>query len=258
MPENDIHPTIATNLNNIITDIMTEVIPSNILTPEMTSTLRNLMMHSVIELITGIVKEITPLIIQTTVESLRESSLAQVTDDIESYEYEFEMFQKVNGTYMDEVLEQRAQVYYNYRHCDALLDAYNDCLATEPIILPKKFRFVSYVTDEDNFYSVTKFELQRFLCECETLNSRRAKCLSEIYELDTGVEEFVKGCNCSQEVEAIALVRWKELLTEDVQRIDKQWIYKINNRKVAFEKDKLFIEKQRLERLKSNREITEY
>ena len=108
---------------------------------------------------------------------------------MKEHEKQFNIFRTENKDYLNKKLNEREDVYYKYRRCDAYLDLYGESLAKEPLYIPKKFRSDSYhVMNEDELRSVTKFELQRFQSECEIFNIRRKQFLKEITTIDTQIE----------------------------------------------------------------------
>ena len=236
---------------------------SNTLSEEMVESIKEIIRDTIIQILPDIVKQmttiipeiitqITPIIVKTTTDNYSNREKAEVRR--KENEKNFNDFRAENKAYMDKKLSEREEKYYKYRRSDVNLELYGECLAEEPVYIPRKFRSDSFhVMNEAELRSVTKFELQRFQSECEILNLRRTQFLKEITTIDDQIEEFIKNKNLNDGVTSLAVSRWNECKTEEIKRIDEKMVKKMESTQEAYAKDKVYITNHQNERIKGSK-----
>ena len=182
---------LSSYLIPVVDIYVTSIIPQLIkdITPAITS------------LLPTIIKEVSTTIIDTTKNTLKNvSNVNDITKNIMNPQQEFRKFIDKNGNHMDTVLKEREDIYDSFTRSDNLLNMYNDCMAEEPIYIPRKFRSDAFhVTSTAELNSVIKFEQHRFNSECEILTHRRTHFKKELEIIDTNIKYFVDYQPMSEE-----------------------------------------------------------
>ena len=128
-------------------------------------------------------------------------------------------------------------------------------MEAEPIYIPRKWRNDNYhVMTERELNVLTNLELKRFQTECEILRLPRDDFKQRTDHIDKDITEFIEKENISSESKKWLLKRWEECIEEDKNKIVKKWEEKLRGTRIQFEKDKVFIERHRTERIKRSTE----
>ena len=158
---------------------------------------------------------------------------------------------------MNEQLIDREKELYKYIRNVSLLDLYTECMETEPIYVPRKWRNDNYhVMSERELNVLTNLELKRFQTECEILRLRRDDFKQRTEHIDKNITEFIENKNISIKSKEWLLKRWDECTREDENKITKKWDEKLRGTRKQFEKDREFIQHHRRERIKKNTEFS--
>ena len=166
-------------------------------------------------------------------------------------------FIKNNQTFMNEQLIDREKELYKYIRNVSLLDLYTECLETEPVYVPRKWRNDNYhVMSERELTVLTNLELKRFQTECEILRLRRDDFKQRTEHIDKNITEFIEKENISLQSKEWLLKRWEECIREDENKITKKWEQKLRGTRNQFEKDREFIQHHRTKRIKKNTEFS--
>ena len=213
-------------LTNVMKNTMIEILPDII--------------KQVTPVMSVIIKELTPLIMKSTANAYEKTrtNVEEVEETQRRHETQFKTFKAKNKKDFDNKLEERKEYFSKFRGHDMHLEIYGQCLAKEPVHIPKKFRTDDYyVNDEEELTSVKKFELQRFRSEVEILTKRRNFTLQKMAEIDENVISTIKKANLPIEVEIMACERWHVCVDNDTKRYDEISLGKRNSTIEAMKKD---------------------
>ena len=227
MSTGEITENIVKQLTESLPEIMKVVIPS------------------IIELIPNILKELMPTIIRTCKEEIKKhtndnnttptagpSNNKNIENDVIKYK------RKYKDTF-DELLKKRENAYYGYAKNEHTIDLYNDCMESNPIYIPKKFRQDDYNTMTDEEIPIIKnLALQRCKAEVDLCNIRRNKATEKVIATDKEADKIINGIPTCEEVKSKLKDRWTECITTDMNKVNKKWEQKIASHKVAFTEDK--------------------
>ena len=86
---------------------------------------------------------------------------------------ELEEFMRSNNATQSNFIKKRKDEFYKYTRCNSLLNLCNDCLAEEPMYIPRKFRQHSIQTINDREKQLyEKLNLEKLKTETEILTTR--------------------------------------------------------------------------------------
>ena len=152
---------------------------------------------------------------------------------------------------LDDKLERRDQEYYKYARDNDLLRLYGECMALEPLYVPKKFRNDKYhVMSERELTIINKLELKRLQTECEILTGRRDEFQKRCNAFDAEVNEIISMCDLSDKAAQICLKRWTDLVAGDIKRVDQKMAKKYEGMKNSFMRDREYLQYERYLRVK--------
>ena len=152
---------------------------------------------------------------------------------------------------LDDKLERRDQEYYKYARDNDLLRLYGECMALEPLYVPKKFRNDKYhVISERELTIINKLELKRLQTECEILAGRRDEFQKRCNAFDAEVKDILSMSDLSDKAAEICLKRWTDLVAGDIKRVDQKMAKKYERMKNAFKRDREYLQYERYLRVK--------
>ena len=152
---------------------------------------------------------------------------------------------------LDDKLERRDQEYYKYARDNDLLRLYGECMALEPLYVPKKFRNDKYhVMSERELTIINKLELKRLQTECEILAGRRDEFQKRCNAFDAEVKDILSMSDLSDKAAEICLKRWTDLVAGDIKRVDQKMAKKYEGMKNAFKRDREYLQYERYLRVK--------
>ena len=159
----------------------------------------------------------------------------------ETTDYAMEFFNN-HHLHWNKMLNHRENIYYKYARNDHLLQLYGDCLAEEPIYIPRKFRNDNYhTTSQAEINVLTRSNLQKFQTECEVLRIRRDRIITEIVEKDDVINKFIITHSTNNQCHIQLSELYQEEINRDINKINNNWKKKIEITKNYFKngKDKL-------------------
>ena len=167
---------------------------------------------------------------------------------------EFRRFSNENYDYMTYMLRKREDIYFKLTRCKSLIALYDEHLAATPAYVPKKFRKDSYhLLSRAEYTKLHETELQRLKTEKEILKMRLTKFTSNLQELDTEIQNFVKLLQGpKKETKDAIMQRWVELTNADTERINNKWTKNISNLKTISTKDQEHLRKYLEQRFPTN------
>ena len=232
---------VMDKLKDLLLEKMSEMIPK---------LLNDIMLPSIFKEITPSVIDIAKDVVET---YLRDNNIVQqrVEECSVSTEAEFQSFKNSFSTLMNEKLKKREEEYYKYARCENLLNIYGQCMQMEPLYIPRQFRSDKFhVMSKEELHIITKMDLKTFQSRCEILRIRREEFSSRAIAIDKEVEELIEQTNMSSAARKKCLERWQLLLQEDIDKVNKKWVKKIEGMSKAFERDREFLQKHQQTRIK--------
>ena len=158
-------------------------------TSQQLESIKQIVIDSINLLLPKIIKEITPLIIQTS-RDLVNKNFNNVDNIIVDQDATKPFFNQ-HHLQWNKLLIQRKDLYYKYARCEKLLLLYAECIEEDPIYVPRKFRQDSYHTNSQAERNVINTSnLHRFQTECEILRIRREQYMKEITSKDDYIKKF--------------------------------------------------------------------
>ena len=152
---------------------------------------------------------------------------------------EINYFMDKNVKHMDEKLFERENNNYKHARCVNLLNLYTECMESEPLYIPRKFRKDNYHVKSDAERNVIKsLELKAFQSECEILRIHRDLFKQRMDFTDSEVKDFITNNDVSTDTKTWLSKRWEECINKDDEKVNKKWKKKLESTKTAFEKDK--------------------
>ena len=200
--------------------------------------IKEIVVESINTLLPKILKEVTPLIIQTSKNIINKelSSTNHVT--VKEVDIQDE-FYKHHHLEWNKLLNHRENLFYKHERNDQLLELYEECLAEEPIYIPRKFRNDKYhvnTVEERNI--VMKSNIQKLQSECEILKLRRDNFASDIIKQDEKIGNFINNVSSNTCLKNELNKIHNEEINRDMQRIKTQRNKKNISTKEAFKRDK--------------------
>ena len=136
-------------------------------------------------------------------------------------------------------IKKRKDEFYKYTRCDRLINLYNDCLAEEPMYIPRKFRQDTIYTMNDHEKKIyEKLNLEKLKTEMEIITTRREHFRLKLDSIDSEFKAWLEMKELSEELENKILLRWQKDVENTNKRIDEVWDKNIEGKKNAFMKDK--------------------
>ena len=211
---------------------------SRIKVPDQLLKIKEIVVESINTLLPKILKEVTPLIIQTSKNIINKelSSTNHVT--VKEVDIQDE-FYKHHHLEWNKLLNHRENLFYKHERNDQLLELYEECLAEEPIYIPRKFRNDKYhvnTVEERNI--VMKSNIQKLQSECEILKLRRDNFASDIIKQDEKIGNFINNVSSNTCLKNELNKIHNEEINRDMQRIKTQRNKKNISTKEAFKRDK--------------------
>lgn len=213
------------------------------------------LIREVVPVISTIITEITPTIVKSTADVSREINTQTLKQQKQrdTSETVFQTFVQNHKSELDVVFAKRCESYKSFVSLDLRVRLYKEALEKTPVYIPKKYRNDKYyVHDEEELESVTKFELARFVSEMEIATKRRGYMLKEITQADEKAMDIIKNAKLTQDVEDMALNRWKESTAREKKKIDEGIAKQEASTREAYAKDEAFLRKHQVDRLKKN------
>ena len=123
---------------------------------------------------------------------------------------------------------KREQAYYRYAKLEHYLDLYAECMQSEPLYIPKKFRKDNqHVVSPSEVPVLRKMEIDSFRAECEILCIKRDEYTAKCITFDNELQNIIAQYDCSEVVKSKLHERWETLINEDIARINGKWKKKI-------------------------------
>ena len=158
-----------------------------------------------------------------------------------------------NRQSFNKLLDKREDLFYKNHRYNRLLDLYTECMESEELYIPRKFRNDdTHYMNQNESTVYRKLELQRFQAECEIYRIRRDNFKSDLKKLDEQISQTIKETTINIEQQTIIREQFDKYINQDVERISKRWDTKIDSLQLAFKKDK--IEHYSNKNSKTNRE----
>ena len=210
-------------------------------TTEQLLKIKEIIIDSINTLLPKILIEVTPLIIQTSkniVDKEWSKQTLNTCSNVKQVNTSDEFYQQ-HHLQWNKLLNHRENLYYKHERSDQLLELYNNCLAEEPIYIPRKFRNDKYhVNTKEEKHIVMKSNIQKLQNECEILKLRRDNFASEIIKQDEKINLFITDVTTSTTLTNELKTLHNEEIQRDMDRINSQRKKKFNSTKESFQRDK--------------------
>ena len=241
---------------------------SSVLSPEIMQSLREEVKKALVEMIPGVIKELTPVVLDiikvmapVIVDSTREHTthiqeMQRTAEETKLKHGEiFKEFTKRHTTAFNELMEEKKKWLQRYLTLTWQLELYDEYLASGESYIPREYRKDDYyVHDEEELASVIKFEAQRFRSEYEIMAKRRKFMLEKVENIDESAKKIINDENIPEEVKDTATKRWFDFSKEYMKPMEAEVVKKKQSTIEANNKDKEFYKKHQLERLKNRKQ----
>ena len=226
------------------------------LSEEQLNVINRSIVENINKCIPEIIERVTPLImekIDTHLKQFWSNDKRNTELSFPSIKQEAEHFIYSNSKLWSDLLQKRKDFVYKFTRCERLLDLYGECLQEEPMYIPRKFsNDKTYVTSQEELNVVRRNDLNNLQSECEILKLRKYNLLENIANQDKILEEKLREGKINQQVKKEILFYWDCDMTKDIENVNKKWETKILGMTKAYEKDKRFLETEKVRRIPFN------
>ena len=226
------------------------------LSSEIVDSLKELIKEKLSTMLPNILQELAPTITELAkeaiVEHISKSDMLEekLFESFSSAREEVDSFMDSFAKEIEEKLSKRKSAYYKYARHENFVNLYEECLTSDPIYVPKKFRYDKYHVMSVNELSYIKdMEIQRLRSEIQILGSRRDEFAKRCMDFDHEFLEMIHNSNVSNKASKQLQDRWHKLVKKDADRVNTDWESKTKSMKDIFEKDKKFYEKNQQARI---------
>ena len=226
MSAEEIANAVNEKLVEVLPDVIVKILP-NILTMFPT-------------LMKDIIPHIMPLIVNACKDEINNTTLTRQTSTSANVNVQREVdhFLRTKGKIIDAILERRETAYYRYAKCEHHLDLFGECMESQPMYIPKKFRKDNqHVVVQSELAVIKRQELSDFRSECEITRIRRDEYTAKCIQCDDEVKNILHTSNLSEDAVSKLQERWDNLINGDIDRINTKWKKKISGTRETYKKD---------------------
>ena len=222
---------------------------------ELTS-IKTLLATKICDVLPGLLEDILPGMIAGILPKMMENIENKTRVQLDARR-DAERFMNDNPTKFNECTKERLQVYERYQRCDSLLTLWDECMAEQPPYVPRKFRKDRYhVNDQEELNIITRRGLANFRCEYDILRKRHREFANKVNEQDDMVYAYVESLGISRESKFEISKIWERDTKTDEEKVQKEWVKKIDGMKKAYAKDKVSLQEKNHARFGSSQNIT--
>ena len=211
------------------------------------------------QMVTSFRRDIKEVIRETVLEVLPETmrielpnilvDISERTRLIEKAKVDAKEYMNKNPSKFIEVFKKRNKLFQGYARCKNLTNLYDECLQSNPVYIPRKFRDDKFfVRDEEELEIVKVRFMGKFQSEYNLLKKRQRDFATAVNAEDDIIYNLIDHCGVPDSVKTEIANVWEQDVKADEEKISQQWVTNIRGMKIAYEKDK-----QRLVELNKDR-----
>ena len=220
------------------------------LSDEQFNEIKDAILDNVLKVLPNIINEIFPVIMDKVSDIIKTNinDYVPTSDSNNSHgndAKEIKDFIKSNNAAWVNFVKKRKDQFYKYTRCDQLINLYNDCLAEEPMYIPRKFRQDSMYTMNDHEKKIyEKLNLEKLKTEMEILTTRREHFRLQLDSTDSEFKAWLDSKELVERLENNISLEWQKDVENANSRIEEVWENNIEGKKNAFMKDKKDLQKK--------------
>ena len=158
---------------------------------------------------------------------------------IEKAKIDAKEYMNKNPSKFNEVFKKRNKLYQGYARCKNLTNLYNECLQSNPVYIPRKFRDDKFfVRDEEELEIVQVRFMGKFQSEFNLLRKRQRDFATAVNAEDDIIYNLLDHCRVTDSVKTEIANIWEQDVKADEEKIDQEWVTNTNGMKAAYEKEK--------------------
>lgn len=190
--------------------------------------LQKIMMEEIQKVLPKVINDIIPIAIEK-VKNIYKSNQSDEKEKIVT----------ANRQSWNKALDERESLVWKHHRNVRLLDLYGECLQSEEMYIPRKFRNdKTHTKNQSEAQVIRKLELQKFQAECEILKIRKDNFASDISLLDEKVKNEIRNTTENVSLQLNLLKDYECFVKKDLKYITEKWDKKIEGMKEAYKKDR--------------------
>ena len=150
--------------------------------------------------------------------------------------------ERVMSNYQTEIkgfAKRRKKFFQQHERCVSLNRLYDECLEEQPPYIPRKFREDKFhVMDQEELEIVNRRSMANLRCQYDILSKRKRDFANKVNEEDDRMYQLVETLDIPGETKVEIINIWQKDTKNEESKVTQDWIRKVGEMKIAYEKDK--------------------